>query len=109
MLCRYHYYISDDAVIDLEQTLDYIRDTLCNPTAASNLYKAVNQAIENICTFPYACPDCSYYYIDAPTIRHKVIKNYIIFFEINEEDHAITILRFLYNKQNISQILSEEK
>lgn len=53
---------------------------------------------------PFSFPDCSYYMIDDKTIRHSVIGNYVLIYEVSESDNLIKILRFLYGSMDISNI-----
>ena len=58
----------------------------------------IEACINNICTFPLSYPNCKYYLINDDSIRHAVIKNYILVFKIY--DNKIIFLRFKYSKQN---------
>ena len=71
-----------------------------NKQAAMELLSCIENAIHNICVFPFSYPDCSYYFIKDITIRHTTIKNYILVYRINDATLSIEILRFKYSKQN---------
>ena len=101
---EYHYRLTQLAITDIDETLDYISETIMNPGASHNLFHSIMTEIKRICGNPYAPPDCSYYLIDNPVIRHSIIGNYVLFFEIKESEKAITILRFLYGGMNISNM-----
>lgn len=96
MICNYEF--TELAINDIDETLNYITNNLCNKKAAVDLMKAIEKSIYNICMFPKAYPDCKYYYINDENIRHAMINNYILVFKIYET--KIVFLRFKYSKQN---------
>ena len=40
--------------------------------------------------------------IDDESTRHCIIGNYVLFFEISEDEKTIRILRFLYGRMDIT-------
>ncbi len=99
MANKYNYQFTDLALVDIENVLKYISDSLMNKIAAKNLIDLIEKTIENICLYPYSYPDCYYYFIDDITIRHAAIKHYILIYKINNDTSSIEILRFKYFKQ----------
>ena len=97
----YQYKFTPLAYSDLDNALDYISEKLLNPNAANNLFHAVQREIRSICSNPYAFPDCSNYLIDSQTIRHAIVGNYILIFEVYDSEKTISILRFLYGRMDI--------
>ena len=104
----YQYKFTPLAASDIDDALDYITDILLNPAAAADLYRAISQEIADICENPYAFPDCSYYLIDDNSIRHSVIGNYVLIFDVDSEGYEIRILRFLYGGKDISHMQIEQ-
>ena len=100
----YRYKLTPLAVSDIDNALDYISDKLLNPDAADNLYFAVRKEIISICDSPYAFPDCSYYLIDDDTIRHSVVGNYVLIYEVSDSEKLIKVLRFLYGGMDIAHM-----
>jgi len=94
----YNYEFTELAINDIDETLNYITNNLCNKKAAINLMQDIEKCIQNICMFPMAYPNCRYYYIKDESIRHAVINNYILVFKIYET--KIVFIRFKYSKQN---------
>ena len=94
----YNYEFTELAINDIDETLNYITNNLCNKKAAVDLMKDIEKSIYNICMFPHAYPDCKYYYIKDENFRHAIINNYILLFKIYET--KIVFLRFKYSKQN---------
>ena len=100
----YNYKFTPLARQDINAALDYISMSLSNPAASSDLYVAIAKEIETVCEFPYGCPDCSYYLIDDEDIRHTVIGNYILIYEVSKNEELVKILRFLYAGRDISNM-----
>lgn len=90
---------------DMDNIIYYISNHLQNPTAAKKIAQEfVNQA-RSITEFPY---QFSVYRPVGPLkyeYRNIKVKNFLMFYIINEENKIITIVRILYQKRNISKIL----
>ena len=85
--------------------LDYISGKHLNPGAADNLYQRIQRVIISICDTPYAFPDCSRYLIDYENIRHAVVGNYVLIYEVSQHEEMIKVLRFLYGGRDISHMV----
>ncbi len=96
---------------DIDSALDYIANQLCNGQAASDLFVKIENAIENICTFPYSSADCTYFLVNDESIRHVLIDNYVMIYEIKEQEKQINILRFHYTRMDLTRLKlgNEEK
>lgn len=93
---------------DIDRALEYVRVQLANETASEKLLEKIGRKIETICNFPYAFPDCRYYFISEENYRHTLIGNYVLFFRVLEERHAVQILRFVYAHRDFSALQMEE-
>ena len=100
----YRYKLTPLALSDIDDALDYIYGTLSNPAAADRLYYSLLKEIDSIADGPFSCPDCSYYLIDDVNIRHCVIGNYVLAFEVDEKGKLIKFLRFLYGGMDIAHM-----
>lgn len=101
----YRYKLTPLALADIDDALCYIGEKLSNPSAAGRLYRSLIEEIDAISYRPFSFPDCSHFLIDDANIRHSVIDNYVLIFEIDEKDSLIKILRFLYGRRDISDII----
>lgn len=102
---KYAIYITAAAEQDMIDASDYIEFILKNPTAADNLLDETDLKINSLSAFP-----CKLALIDDPLlaswgIRFIQIKNYLAFYVVSEEDHLVTIIRFLYRKSNWKSLL----
>ncbi len=96
---------TDTAEKDLDDTLSYISKELCNPIAAKNLFFKIGETIDRICDFPESCPLVENEYVVSKDIRKAVIDNYIMYYAFEEDSHNISILRIVYGRRNLDEII----
>lgn len=89
-------------ILDVALVIEYISSVLFNPQAAVKLRKEIDKAIESIKIFPDGFP---LFDTENKTqfIYHKVkVKNYYIFYYIDNNNKTIVFSRFIYCKMNLS-------
>ena len=98
------------ALRDLTEIADYIGGKLNNPEAADRLSETIVSTIEKLTDMPYRYP--VYYPVATFSVkplkmeyRKMVIKNYLVFYWVNEEKNLVTIARVIYGGRNIDNIL----
>ena len=99
---KYSFSFTPLAFQDLDDALAYISEQLSNPQAATELLEEVEHTLASVCEFPYAFSDCSVYLISDQNIRHAMVKNYVLVFEINEGEGKIIVLRFRYARTDMA-------
>ena len=99
---KYSFSFTPLAFHDLDDALVYISEQLSNPQAATELLDEVEHTLASVCEFPYAFSDCSVYLISDQNIRHAIVKNYVLVFEINEDEGKIIVLRFRYARTDMA-------
>lgn len=104
MPSKYNYKLTPLAEEDIDSVLKYISEQLFNGKAAGDLLTKIENTIGRICEFPYSFADCSYFLITDENIRHAVIDNYVLVYEIIGEEKQINILRFRYAKMNLTKM-----
>jgi plasmid stabilization system protein ParE len=77
------------------------------PMAANNLKNEIKDKINKIKENPYIRPLVQDKYLASLGYRLINVKNYMIFYIIDEDDKHLKIIRFLYNKRNWMSILKE--
>lgn len=102
---EYKLFITQSFANDLDSALEYISLKLVNPTAAGKLLDLVQRDISDICDNPYMHPKYHNETLAENGYRFSVVKNYLIFYKVNEADKIITVMRFLYGGQNVIEIL----
>ena len=85
---------------DLLSIVEYLSSILKAPSAAMNLLDAIEKETgilaENPLIFPISQDD----YIAKRGIRHVSIKNYFMFYTIDEDAQSISIIRILYARRD---------
>lgn len=87
---------------DILEIAKYISDELKNPKAASKLAGEFIKAAENICTFPYS--NNVYTPIKPLDLEYRriIVKNYMMFYTIDEKEKKVTIMRVIFARRNLS-------
>lgn len=105
-MMNYKIVILPIAIEDMTNIVYYISHILKNETAANKLAKNFKKQINNLSLFPNSNPE----YILSENLRNKYrtlkVKNYIIFYTINEEEKIVTITRIIYKKRNFANFLN---
>ncbi len=92
---------------DSSKIAQYIKNDLCNPEAAVRLVEEIVDSAEKLSSFPYSHP---VYYPIRPLkkeYRNFPVKSYMIFYNVNEQEHTVTISRIIYAKRNLSSQITE--
>ena len=93
------------AELDIDQSYTYIKDSLEAPMAAeklfSELYEKINEVLEN----PYKRALVQDKYLASLGIRSINVKNYVLYYKIDEEQNLINFLRFLHQLRDRINIL----
>lgn len=88
------------ALDDIYNILNYITDTLKNKSSAENLLKDMINSAERLIDFPYSAP----VYIPIKKLKYEyrklLVKNYIMFYYVDELTKTIVISRVIYARQN---------
>ena len=90
---------------DMLDIVKYIGNELKNPAAAENLANEFIESAESLTEFPYSNP---VYYPIRPLkneYRKLIVKNFIMFYYVDEPKKTITIARVIYVKRDCGRIL----
>ena len=95
------------AINDMLEIVRYISHKLNNPTSAIELAQEFVDSATNLNLFPYA----NTVYIPIKPLKYEyrklLVKNYVMFYWIDEEKKCITIARVIYNKRNYNSNILE--
>ncbi len=91
---------------DLVCAITYIADMLKAPLAAERLLDDIEKETTVLAENPYLFPLSHDEYIAHRGIRHVKVKNYMLFYTVNEDARTITIIRLLYARRDWIQLLS---
>ncbi len=96
---KYKVSYSQIAKNDLKEIVLYMDNDFNSYSTAVNIFNNIKNKIEKISDNPYM-------YAQIPNkskiknVRKAVIKNYLIFYIVNDEEKEITIVRILNGKRN---------
>lgn len=94
-----------EAINDMTEIVKYISVQLSNPTAATRLKEKITCEIKKLEENPHI------YAVYEPPLMLKVelrkilVKNYTVFYYIDEIQKAVKIVRVIYSKRNFSDVL----
>jgi plasmid stabilization system protein ParE len=94
--------------IDFDSCYEYITEKLEAPRAAENLFDEIIIKLDYICETPFTRPLVQDRYLASLGIRSIKIKNYVLYFNVDEEKNTVNLVRFLYNKRDWIHILKEK-
>ena len=103
----YGIHITRAAERDLNSAVDYIEFVLLNPQAADALLDEAEIKIGELSIFPERFSLVDDPVLKAWGIRFTLVKNYIAFYVVSEENRTIYIVRFLYGKRDWVTILKQ--
>ena len=93
---------------DLREIYEYIAFSLLAPDTARSLTGSIMQDIRTLEDFPESNP----LYKDEPWcsqgVRFLPVKNYLVFYTVNNETETVSIARILYGGRDISKQLEED-
>lgn len=107
MACEFGYRLTGKAEADLDSILSYMAVQLANPQAAAAFLEKLQDAISEACSFPESGSLVDNEFLPCKTIRKKQVGNYILYYVPDEKTETIYILRILYGRRNLDEILRE--
>jgi toxin ParE1/3/4 len=94
---------------DLQSCVDYVRKKLQNPIAAKDLRNKVKETYKLLRENPYMRPLVKDEELAEKGYRFISVKNYLIFYVIDEPAQKVDLVAFMYARRNWQQILGTEK
>ena len=104
---KFTYRLTEKAQNDLDEIIRYIVIELCNLSAASDFMNQLSKCIEETRLFPESGTLVDNEFISFTNIRKKFVGNYIVYYKPDMYDHIIYIVRIVYGKRSMNEILSE--
>ena len=97
MIQKYNILLSAKAKEDIKNIVFYIKNVLKEPDIAGKYARMMEKEINELCYFPQRNMIIDDNIIVHLKIRKHVIKNYIIFYRISEENSMVNIERILHS------------
>jgi plasmid stabilization system protein ParE len=92
---------------DIRSSYDYIKEKLEAPKAAENLIIEMINKLHYLKETPFAKPLVQDSYLASFGMRSMKIKNYVLYYIVDEENNKVNMIRFLYGKRDWMNILKE--
>jgi toxin ParE1/3/4 len=99
---------TEPAEEDLLSSLRYISDVLKAPTAAHQLLLDIEEKVKVLETAPLCCALVDDEYLCTKGIRSLLVRNYQVFYIVNENETAVSIIRILYARRDWSFLLKSD-
>ena len=93
---------------DIVSVLKYISGVLEAPRVAENHYDELLITYDKLMKNPHRKPLVQNKYLASKGIRSINVKNYVLFYKINEDVNTVLLYRFLYCRRDWINILSKE-
>jgi len=93
---------------DLVSIMEYISSILKAPSAAESLLDEIEKETGILAENPLIFPISQDEYIAKRGIRHMLIKNYFIFYTIDENLKTVSIIRILYARRDWINLFRRE-
>ncbi|MBS3900543.1 MAG: type II toxin-antitoxin system RelE/ParE family toxin [Dethiobacter sp.] len=104
-MARYRIDISEPAEYDLRDIVRYISAQLFAPMTAIKMMDTMNEAIAGLALMPQKCTFVTDERLAMLGYRKLPVKNYIVFFTINEKLKVVDVERILYARRDWQRIL----
>ena len=101
--------ITDIAEEDILSALKYITNVLKNSIAANNLLDEIERYEEILENTPNIYPFVSDEHLAKKGLKYVMIKNYLLFYTVDEENKIVNVTRFLYRRRDWKNLLINDE
>ena len=101
--------ITEIAEEDILSVIKYIANVLKAPMAANKLLDDIEKQEGILENTPYIYPLVPDEYLATNGLKFVAIKNYILFYTINEDKKTVTVIRFLYGRRDWQNIVKFDR
>lgn len=109
MACKYGFQFTQKATADLDEIVFYLTHQLGNSQAAGKFLNSLDTAIQEARLFPDSGFPIDNEFFPNNAVRKKLIGDYILFYLPDAETQTIYVLRIIYGRRNLDEILREMK
>ena len=107
MASEFGYFLTRRAEGDLDEILYYLPVLLSAPKAAADFLEKLQGAIREACAFPESGAPVDNAFLPNGTVRKKLVGSDMLYYFSDREDERIYILRILYGRRNLDELLRE--
>lgn len=99
-MANYRVDVSEPAESDLGDIIRYIASQLSVPLTALNLMELLEEAMGGLSDMPQRYPSVADERLAQMGYRKLLVKNYIVFFSVDEKNRVVDIERILYGRRD---------
>ena len=107
MASKFGYQLTKRAESDLDGIVSYMAVELANPQAASDFVDKLKDNIDEARAFPESSSLVDNEFLQLDNLRKKLIGNYIMYYLLDVGENIMYILRIVYGKRNLDEILKK--
>lgn len=104
-MAKYRVDVSEPAENDLKDIVRYIASQLSAPISALQMMELLEEAMSRLSNMPQRCPLVADERLSQMGYRKLPIKNYVVFFSIDEKNKMVDVERILYGRRDWLRIL----
>ncbi|HCF50037.1 MAG TPA: type II toxin-antitoxin system RelE/ParE family toxin [Syntrophomonas sp.] len=104
-MAKYKIAVSEPAENDLRDIVRYISAQLSAPMTALRMMDTIEEAIADLSDMPNKYPFVSDDRLKAMGYRKLLVKNYMVFFSIDDKSNIVYVERTLYARRDWLHIL----
>lgn len=104
---KYNYVLTETAENDIDEVFSYISEDLSNTIAATDLADELEEKLSEICKNPLSGRIVENDFLKRDDIRRFLVRNYIVYYVIDEENCRVAVLRMVYGRRNQDEIIKE--
>lgn len=104
---KFKYKLTAIAQADLDNIISYIAIHLSNPKAATDFADKLQKAIDDVRYFPESGSLVINDFLPTEGVRKKIIGNYIMYYFLDNASETILILRIVYGRRNVDEIMRQ--
>ena len=99
-MAKYRVYLSEPAENDLKDIVRYIASHLSAPVSALGMVELLEAAMAGLSEMPHHCPLVADGRLSQMGYRKLIVKNYVVFFFIDENTRVVDVERILYSRRD---------
>jgi toxin ParE1/3/4 len=99
--------IADQALLDLKSIYEYIANVLMEPVIAEKQYSRIEKAAYSLDHMPERFRRYEKEPWRSSNLRVMPVDNYIVFYIVDNEKSAVTVIRIVYGRRNTEKELDD--
>jgi len=104
-MAKYRVDVSEPAEDDLKNIVRYIAAQLSAPLSALNMMELLEKAMVELSDIPQRCSLVTDERLSQMGYRKLVVRNYVVFFSIDEKNKVVDVERILYGRRDWFSLL----